>query len=248
MRHQTSNTTSTSQGSSQARYLHPPISLCIYFLQFVDKTLLNYSAVMGIKTNLVGNQFANLGTIFNASYIFGEPIISYLLQKFPISKVLGTFVILWGIVVASHAACDTYASLMIVRVLLGIFESSSAVGLISISGMYYTKSEKAARIGYWSIQSGTGTIVGGLLSFGFQHIHSTKFKSWQILFLVFGIITFLFGGFIIVYLPDNVTNAWFLNDEEKTLVIEHIRSNQTGVENKKFKKSQFKELLSDKYT
>lgn len=220
----------------------------IYFLQFIDKTLLNFSAMMGIKKNLKGNEFANLGTIFNAAYIFGEPFVSYCLQRFPLSRALSVFVVLWGCVLACHSACHTYASLMVVRTLLGILESASAVSLISISGMYYTKSEQAQRIGYWAIQSGTGTIVGALLSFAFQHVHTTRFQSWQILFLVFGVITMVFGIFIWIYLPNNITNAWFLSDEEKALVIEHVRSNQTGVENKKFKKHQIKELFLDKYT
>lgn len=116
---------------------------------------------------------------------------------------------------ACHAACKTYASLMVVRTLLGLFESSSAVGCIAISGMYYTKSEQSARIGFWATQAGTGYIVGGLISFGFLHYHGTAFTSWQIMFLVVGLVTVAFGVLTFLYLPDNVTNAWFLNKEEK---------------------------------
>ncbi|KAK6456387.1 putative allantoate permease [Scheffersomyces xylosifermentans] len=226
-----------------------PVLCAIYFLQFLDKSLLNYAAAMGIKKNLVGNEFANLSTIFYAAYIFGEPFVAYLLQKFPLSKILGLFIVLWGIVVACHAACKTYASLMVVRTLLGIFESSSAVSLIIISGMYYTKPQQAARMGIWSVMAGSATIVGGLLSFAFQHVHTTRFLSWQILFLFMGIITSLFGVFVAFYLPDNVTSAKFLNDDEKLVILENIRSNQTGTKSKKFKKEQIKELLfHDKLT
>lgn len=220
-----------------------PLLCAIYFLQFLDKTLLNYAAAMGIKDNLVGNEFSNLSTIFYASYIFAEPFTSYLIQIFPVAKALGVFIFLWGAVLACHSACKTYASLMVVRTLLGFFESSSAVGIILISGMYYTKNEQINRIGYWSIQSGVGTIVGALLSFGFQHVRTTTFLSWQILFLFVGILTSFFGIFVWFYLPSNVTKAWFLNDDEKVQVIEHIRQNQTGMENRKFKKEQIYELL-----
>ncbi|KAK6197948.1 putative allantoate permease [Scheffersomyces amazonensis] len=226
-----------------------PLLCAIYFFQFLDKTLLNYAASMGIKANLVGNQYANLSTIFYASYIFGEPFVAYFLQRFPLSKTLGVFIVLWGIVVACHAATKTYAGLMIVRTLLGLFEASSAVALIIISGMYYTKPQQVARMGYWSVMSGSATIVGGLLSFGFQHVHTTRFVSWQILFLFMGIITAFFGIFVAFYLPDNVTSAWFLTDEEKILVLENIRANQTGTKTTKFKKEQLFELLfKDKLT
>jgi predicted MFS family arabinose efflux permease len=44
-------------------------------------------------------------------------------------------------------------------------------------------------------------------------------------------------------------SAWFLNDEEKVTAIEHVRINQTGVENKNFKWYQVVELLfKDKET
>ncbi|CAM9024719.1 unnamed protein product [Wickerhamomyces anomalus] len=226
-----------------------PVMCMIYFLQFLDKTLINYAAVMGIKKNLKGNEFANLATIFYAAYIFFEPMNSYLLQKLPLAKFLSFTIIAWGIIVACHSACHTYASLMIVRTLLGAFEGPVAVCLIAISGMYWDHKQQLRRMGLWSIQAGTGSIIGGLLSFAFQHIENKTFQSWQIFFLVIGVITFFFGIFTWFYLPDNPTKAWFLTEEEKMIVIEHVRNNQTGVENKIFKKEQIMELLfKDKHT
>jgi MFS family permease len=226
-----------------------PILCIIYFLQYLDKSLLNYAAAMGIKKNLEGNEFANLSTIFYAAYIFGEPFVAVCLQRYRLSWTLGIFVCCWGVVVACHAACKTYAELMIVRTLLGIFESSSAVGLIVISGMYYSKSQQAVRMGIWSVMAGTGTIVGGLLSFGFQHIRTTEFASWQILFLVIGVITCLFGILIIFFLPDNVHKAKFLNDDDKRCVLAVVKENQTGTKSTKFKIEQLKELFfGDKFT
>ncbi|CAL9730064.1 thiamine pathway transporter Thi73p [Monosporozyma unispora] len=226
-----------------------PFLSATYFFMFLGQALLNYAASMGINDHLKDNQFSDLGTIFSAAYIFMEPMVTYLIQRYPISKIMGAFITTWGIVLACHSACKTYASLMIVRTLLGIFESSSAVGCIAISGMYYTKSEQSARIGFWATQAGVGYIIGGLISFGFQHYHGKTFASWQIMFLVVGLVTVAFGLLTFFYLPDNATNAWFLNNEEKLEVVEHIRANQTGLETKKFKKHQIKELfLKDKLT
>ncbi|KAG0657011.1 thiamine pathway transporter thi73, partial [Monosporozyma unispora] len=224
--------------------------LCLtYLFMFLDKALLNYAASMGIKKHLKGDEFSNLSTMFSAAYIFMEPVVTYLIQRYPVSKVMGVFITLWGAVLACHSACKTYAALMIVRTLLGFFEASSAVGCIAISGMYYTKAEQSARIGFWATQAGTGYIIGGLISFGFQHYDGKHFTSWQIMFLVVGLVTVAFGLLTFFYLPDNVTNAWFLTKEEKLEVVEHIRANQTGLETKKFKKHQIKELfLKDKLT
>ncbi|KAK9466989.1 major facilitator superfamily domain-containing protein [Lipomyces arxii] len=220
-----------------------PILCCIYFLQYLDKTLLNYAAVMGIRKNLTPGEFANLGTIFYVGYIASEPITSYFMQRFPIGKYLGINVALWGAVVACHAACHTYAPLMVVRTLLGILEACVAPSLVLITGMWWTKPEQSRRTGLWYLQIGVAQIVGAAISYGFQHVHSTRLANWQILFLFMGCLTAVVGVLTAIFLPDNPMSAPFLTREEKVLAIEHVRQNQTGVENKQFKWSHVRELL-----
>ncbi|KAK9319179.1 major facilitator superfamily domain-containing protein [Lipomyces orientalis] len=223
-----------------------PILCTIYFLQYLDKTLLNYAAVMGIRANLTSSQYSNLGTIFYVGYIVSEPITSYLMQRFPLGKYLGINVVLWGIVVACHAACRTYAPLMVIRVLLGVFEACVAPALVLITGMWWTKPEQSRRTGLWYMQIGVAQIVGAAISYGFQHVNSTKIANWQILFLFMakqGCLTVLIGLATIYFLPDNPMSAKFLSRGEKVLAIEHVRKNQTGVENKDFKWAHVRELL-----
>ncbi|KAJ5932838.1 hypothetical protein N7516_007327 [Penicillium verrucosum] len=226
-----------------------PILMGIYFLQYLDKTLLNYAAVMGIKDNLKGNEYNNIGTIFYVGYLVAEPITAYLMQRFPIGKYIGINVTCWGILVICHAACKSYASLMIVRILLGVFEASVAPSLILITGMWWTKPEQSRRTGLWYSQVGVAQIVGSAISYGFQHVNSTALANWQILFLFMGCLTTAVGIATIFFLPDNPMSASFLNDEEKVAAIEHVRVNLTGVENKHFKPYQLGELLfKDKQT
>lgn len=220
-----------------------PFFITIYFLQFLDKSLLNYAAIMGIKKNLHGNQFANLGTIFYVGFVATEPIAAILIQKLPVAKYLGVNVCCWGAIVSFHACTQTYAGLMIVRVLLGIFEASVACCMIIIMGMWWTKAEQSRRTCIWFMQIGMAQIIGSLLSFGFQHVHSTKVKSWQIMFIFMGIITFIVGILVIIFLPDNPLNCRFLNEEEKQNILDHIRVNNIGIENRSYKFYQVKEML-----
>lgn len=111
--------------------------------------------------------------------------------------------------------------------------------------MWYKKSEQPTRIGFWYLGTGTGTIVGALSSYGFQHVTTTTFKSWQIMFLVFGLITIVVGTIVIIFLPDNPMNARFLSPAEKSVAIERLRVNKTGIENKTFKPSQMWECIRD---
>ncbi|OQV09244.1 hypothetical protein CLAIMM_13385 [Cladophialophora immunda] len=98
------------------------------------------------------------------------------------------------------------------------------------------------------LQTSVAPAVSSLASYGFLHYTNSHphvhFKSWQILFLVFGIITIAIGVLVVLFLPDNPMKSR-LSAEEKIYIIERVRENQTGIENKRLKTKQVKEVLLD---
>jgi MFS family permease len=131
-------------------------------------------------------QFSNLALFFYVSYLALEFPHGWGMQRFPTAKYLGAAVTLWGLVTALTCVCKNYGALVATRILLGCFESAVAPSLMLITGMWYKKQEQPLRVG-------TGTIIGSLISFGFQHYTSKTFTSWQIMFLVVGLITVSVG-------------------------------------------------------
>jgi predicted MFS family arabinose efflux permease len=55
--------------------------------------------------------------------LVGEYPTNLLLQKLPVAKYLSANVFCWGVVIACSAAAKDFKSLMVVRFLLGVFES-----------------------------------------------------------------------------------------------------------------------------
>ncbi|RMZ30757.1 hypothetical protein D0859_05156 [Hortaea werneckii] len=226
-----------------------PLMWCCYCLQYLDKTLINYANVMGLQedANITENQFSYLALIFYVTYLALEFPHAYGMQKLPTAKYLGVMVFLWGVIVTVTAACKNYGALIATRVLLGCFEAAVAPSLILITSMWYKAKEQPPRVGIWYLGVGTGTIIGSLISFGFQHYTDGTFTSWQIMFLVVGLVTCLVGGLTFLLLPDNPMRSR-LTHEQKVWAIERLRSNQTGVENKHFKPAQVVECFLDPQT
>jgi MFS family permease len=164
-------------------------------LPYTKLPTVNYAAVMGLynDANITTKQFSNLALFFYVSYLILEFPHGYLMQRSPKAKYLGTAVMCWGLITAITCVCKNYHALVITRVLLGCFESAVAPSLILITTMWYKKNEQPLRTGIWYVGVGTGTIIGSLISFGFQHYHSPTFTSWQIMFLVVGLITIAVG-------------------------------------------------------
>lgn len=96
------------------------------------------------------------------------------------------------------------------------------------------------------MMNGGQQIIGGLLAYCFSLIGGDKaLKSWQVLFLTYGCFSVLWGIFILIWMPDSPMRAKCFSEEDKHLIVERLRSNQTGIQNKKFRAYQVWEALRD---
>ncbi|ESK83753.1 membrane transporter [Moniliophthora roreri MCA 2997] len=227
-----------------------PLMCILYWIQFMDKTTLGSSAILGIReaTHLTTNQYNWLGTIFYLAYLVFEYPQNLCLQRFPVGKWMSINIFIWGVALCSHAACKNFAGLFVVRTILGACEGSITAGFMIVTSMFYTRQEHTLRVGYWFLMNGTAQIISGFISFGTLHIETSGFEPWQWLMIITGILT-LFCALAFWFLfPDSPTNAWFLTLEEKAIAVQRIKENQTGIENKHFKKEQMIEALLDPKT
>ncbi|RDB14729.1 Thiamine pathway transporter THI73 [Hypsizygus marmoreus] len=227
-----------------------PLMCILYWIQFMDKTTLGSSAILGIResTHLTTNQYNWLGTIFYLSYLLFEFPQNLALQHFPVGRWMSFNVFVWAVALCAHAACKNFAGLFVVRLILGMCEGSITAGFLIVTSMFYTRTEQTLRVGYWFLMNGTAQIISGFISFGALHIKTKSFEPWQWLMIITGILTLLTALSFWFLFPDSPTNAWFLTPRERSIAVRRIKVNQTGVENKHFKKEQMIEALLDPKT
>ncbi|EPE34277.1 MFS general substrate transporter [Glarea lozoyensis ATCC 20868] len=218
-----------------------------YFCQSLDKGTLGFASIMGIRTDahLVGQQFSWLGTILYMGVLVGEYPTNLLLQKLPVAKYLATNVFLWGIVIACSAAAKDFKAMMVVRFLLGLFESCVQPAFIIMTTMWYTKSEQTVLTSLWYCMVGVQLMVGGIIAWGASHFVGHAIYSWQLLFLALGLLTCVWGLFIGWWLPDSPMSAKCFTEDQKRLMVERVRSNETGIQNKTYKVHQTFEAIKD---
>ncbi|KAL2811580.1 major facilitator superfamily domain-containing protein [Aspergillus granulosus] len=218
-----------------------------YFCQSLDKGTLGFSSIMGIQEDagLDGNKYNWLGTILYIGVLVGEYPTNFLLQKLPVAKYLAGNVFLWGVVIMCSAAATNFPGLMVVRFLLGLFESCVQPAFIIMTSMWFTREEQTVLTSLWYCMTGVQLMVGGILAWGTSHYIGHHIKSWQLLFLVLGAATCAWGLFLGWYLPDSPMKAKCFSEEDKRLMVERVRANDTGIQNKQFKKYQLLEALTD---
>ncbi|KAK4096176.1 MFS general substrate transporter [Parathielavia hyrcaniae] len=223
------------------------IMITTYFLQAIDKGTLSFASIMGIvqDTNLQGAEYSWLTTCIYIAILIVEYPQNYIIARVPIAKYLSFSIVAWGTVLACTAACTTFSGLVVVRTLLGIFESVCQPAFVIISSTWYKREEQASRVTYWYMMNGAQQMVGGLLAYCFSLITSGPLKSWQWLFLSYGVISVIYGVFVGWWMPDSPMRAKCFSEEDKRLMVERVRSNQTGIQNRQFKKEQVWEALKD---
>lgn len=222
-----------------------PVMCFLYACQFMDKTTNSYASVMGLREdlNMVGDMYSWSGTAFYLGYLFFEFPASYLLQRYPVSKTVSVFIIIWGVLLCLHSV-PQYAGFITLRTLLGMFESSVTPAFVIFTSQWYKKEEQFLRTTCWFAFNGFGVIMGGAIAHGLA-TSNYSIPSWKILFVVTGLMTIVMGFVVMLHIPDTPTQAWFLTEEEKVLVVERIRTNHQGFGNKHFKWKQFREALTD---
>ncbi|KAF4619425.1 hypothetical protein D9613_005508 [Agrocybe pediades] len=209
------------------------VMVITYFAQTLDKGTINFASIMGIRedAHLHGQQYAWLTTCVYIAILLWEFPTNRLLQRLPIAKYLGFNIAAWGVVLACTAVCKNFTGLVIVRTLLGIFECVCQPA----STMWYTREEQALVIGAFYSMNGFQQCVGGLIAYGIAHVHHAQLKNWQILFTLLGCITFVWGLFVLWWLPDSPIHAKCFTPEDRLLMAERVRKNDTGIQNKEFK-------------
>lgn len=103
-------------------------------------------------------------------------------------------------------------------------------------------------MGLWLSCNGIALLVMGPIAYGLSGVTNSTLATWKILYIVLGVPTVFSGVYCWFRMPDNQTNAKFLNHREKLIAIERIRKNFQGIGNRKWKWSQFREAFRDPRT
>ena len=98
-----------------------------------------------------------------------------------------------------------------------------------ISSQFYTRSEQAPRFTFWYMGLGVAQILGGAISFAFQHVEHAALEGWRVMFLVLGLVTVVIGTLTFFFIPDTPMKASWLSEDEKVALIQHVSENQTGI-------------------
>ncbi|KAL3444811.1 major facilitator superfamily domain-containing protein [Aspergillus insuetus] len=224
-----------------------PMLYLTYCIQFLDKLSLNYASAYTLipDLGLEGQRYSWVAAIFNFGYLAFAIPSNLLIQRLPLAKYMGAVLLLWAGLVIAHVGAKNYAGMLVLRFILGMAEACVSPCMMNFTSMFYKRSEQPLRMAVWLSANGTATMVGALLGFGLGHVHNTSLKSWQLIFLVIGLLNFITGVLFLWVMPDSPSSAKFLTHRQRIIAVQRVSENMIGVKTKQFKFRQALELTYD---
>jgi MFS family permease len=167
------------------------------------------------------------------------------MQKLPFGKFVAALVFMWGVILLLHCVATTYAALVVLRLALGAAESVVVPAMEVTIGMFFNRYEQSFLQPFLWLTSAAAPICAAFISYGLLWSHST-ILPWKLFMIITGGVSILLSVLVWFQYPSNPAEATFLSLEERIHTIKRVHeSSQSSIEQKQFKKSQFRETLRD---
>jgi MFS family permease len=137
--------------------------------------------------------------------------------------------IVWGIVSACTMLVRTELQFYAVRFLLGVVESGFFPGVILYLTFWYTSKHRAKMVAAFMAAVPLSGVLGGPVSGWILERMSAVggLRGWQWLYIVEAVPSILAGIAALAFLQDEPSRANWLSDEEKTLLVTHLKEEET---------------------
>ncbi|CAB1243503.1 MFS transporter [Clostridium sp. MT-14] len=204
------------------------------FVFFLIIGIFNYMdrISLSIPMSLIGKQL-HIGTMFTGivlsaffwSYTLMQLPGGWLVDKFKPRRIVTCALIGWGLAESLTGLANSFMSLIIIRLFLGVFEGPVQVGCNTSLVSWLLPYERGR--GSTLVDSGgqLGAALGGIVVTGLIMWLGT----WRIAFAILGVLTILIGIVAYLFMRDNPSEHPMITEEE----VEYLSKNETGEEDNK---------------
>ncbi|PYH91930.1 phosphoglycerate mutase-like protein [Aspergillus ellipticus CBS 707.79] len=199
-----------------------PFVVLLYLFSFLDRVNIGNARLYGMEEDLglVGDQYQVAVSILFVTYCIFEVPSNLVIKKLKPSRYIASISVVWGIIATLTGITQNYGGLIACRILLGVVEAGLFPGLLTYLTLFYRKREIALRTGYLFSSAAIAGAFGGLLAYGIGFMDGISgLRGWRWIMILEGIPTVIFGVLTWFFLADEPDTAYYLNDEERALVV-----------------------------
>ncbi|KAJ9219490.1 hypothetical protein DTO169C6_8125 [Paecilomyces variotii] len=198
-----------------------PIIMFAYLSCFLDRSNIGNIEVAGMPEDIhaTSQQFSVAVSIFYATYVTFESPLAVLMKKWTPRNMLTVLCIIWSLTTIFSGFIVSIGGLYATRLILGTCEAGLFPALNLYLTMVYKREEQAKRVSYLFSCAAISGAVGGLLAYGILQMDGVGgMAGWKWVYIIEGLFSMVCAVWIWFGLPNDPTNAYFLNEEEKWMM------------------------------
>jgi ACS family tartrate transporter-like MFS transporter len=207
-----------------------PFMMLLYFVSFLDRVNVGFAALtmnkdLGFSPAVYG---LGAGAFFVGYFLCEVPsnvILARVGARFWIFRIMVT----WGAISAACAFIQGPASLVVLRLLLGVAEAGLYPGMLLYLTYWFPHATRARFAAIFIAAAPLATVIGGPLSgliLGLDGL--SGLRGWQWLFLLEGAPVCLLGLAVLYVLPDGPASAAWLTAEERKTITTRLVAEDTS--------------------
>jgi D-galactonate transporter len=220
----------TSAYSKATLRLLPFLFLC-YVAAYLDRVNVGFAKLQMLSDLQFSETVYGLGAgIFFIGYFFFEVPSNILMHRVGARVWIARIMLTWAVISAASLLVKTPTQFYFVRFLLGVAEAGFFPGIVLYLTYWFPAARRSRMNALFMIGIPIAGVVGGPLSGwilqAFNGAHG--WASWQWLFLLEALPSFVLGVITLFYLPNSIRTAKWLSVDEKAVLERNIAEDQAG--------------------
>ncbi|KAJ3315529.1 hypothetical protein HDU76_002168 [Blyttiomyces sp. JEL0837] len=214
-----------------------PLLFILYFSCVLDRMSIGNAKLVNVNSTGIGDLEQDLGmsnewmytgacSIFFIGYVIFEVASNNMLKYFTPSRWLARIMVTRGVFAVVQAFTTNFAQLMVLRFLLGAFESGFFPGVVFYLTFWYRKQELAWRLGVFFTAYSIAGSIEGILSYYLSQTTLGMLQSWRSILFWENVPSIILGIITWHHLPDHPSStlsaSQFLSKHEKARVVKRL--------------------------
>ncbi|KAJ9145499.1 MFS transporter [Pleurostoma richardsiae] len=198
-----------------------PIIMVVYLSCFLDRSNIGNVKVAGMPADIhaSANEISAAVSIFYATYVTFEAPWAIALKRLTPRLVITFLCIVWSLTTIFSGFITSIGGMYAARLVLGACEGGLFPGLNLYLTMVYKREEQAKRVSYLFVCTALSGAFGGLLAYVILKMDGVGgYAGWRWVYIIEGIFSIVVAAAVWFGLPNDPSNAYFLNDREKHLM------------------------------
>jgi MFS family permease len=175
------------------------------------------------ETRMTNYEYTIALMIFLVAYGLFEVPSNILLKKLRPSRWIAFLMFCWGALTMGLGGVNSFATVTVVRFLLGVFEAGLFPGLVYYLTFWYKTEERSIRVAFILASATLAGAFGGAIAFGIGHMNQAGgLSGWRWLFIIEGAPSCISALAVWFFLPDYPEDALWLTENERALAADRL--------------------------